>query len=123
MYDRAENFTLGLVASQDINDFIPAGVNADSQQMINTLFAQCQYKFLLKQDSKALPSIDSAFGGSLTQSELAMIPTLNRGEVILNISGDKMLRLRSRQATMNWLCLAVVHNRRMLWMTIMMRNN
>lgn len=29
------------------------------------------------------------FGGSLTQSELAMIPTLNRGEVILNISGDK----------------------------------
>ena len=56
---------------------------------INTLFAQCQYKFLLKQDNKALPSIDSAFGGSLTQSELAMIPTLNRGEVILNISGDK----------------------------------
>lgn len=87
---QGRKFYAGLgFASQDINDFIPAGVNADSQQMINTLFAQCQYKFLLKQDSKALPSIDSAFGGSLTQSELAMIPTLNRGEVILNISGDK----------------------------------
>ena len=74
-------------ASQSIRDFVPEGSDSTAVDKIKVLFDLSQYKFVLNQDTNAINTIDRVFGHSFTQSELADIPKLSRGQTILSIQG------------------------------------
>lgn len=87
-------FTGLLFASQNITDFFPRKSNSKAVELINTLFSLTQYKFMLKQDTSSLPIIKEVLGNSINDSELEDIPRLERGECILNISGDRNVKFK-----------------------------
>lgn len=89
----ARKFFGGLIfASQSIRDFVPEGSNAISVDKIKTLFELTQYKFIMRQDSNSVETLDSVFSHQLTESELNEIPRLEKGECILAIAGDRNIR-------------------------------
>lgn len=89
----ARKFFGGLIfASQSIRDFVPEGANAISVDKIKTLFELTQYKFIMRQDSNSVDTLDNVFSHQLTESELSEIPRLEKGECILAISGDRNIR-------------------------------
>lgn len=81
-------------ASQSIRDFVPEGSDSESINKIKTLFELAQYKFILRQDSNALDLLNRVFSRQLTQAELDGIPTLEKGQAILCISGDSNIDVR-----------------------------
>lgn len=72
-----------------ISDFVPEGASNKNAENVKKLFQLTQYKFIAQQDNESLSTINSVFGGQLTQSELKTIPMLQKGQVILSISGVK----------------------------------
>ena len=77
------------LASQSIRDYVPEGLNSANIDLIKTVFELTQYKFMFKQDSAALPLLQSIFSGVLSFSQISRIPRLEIGQTILSISGDK----------------------------------
>ncbi|TWL14626.1 VirB4 family type IV secretion system protein [Bacillus licheniformis] len=75
-------------ASQSIRDFVPEGSSANVIGKIKTLFELTQYKFIMKQDSNTQRDLKNIFQGQLSDSELAAIPTLEKGQCILAITGQ-----------------------------------
>lgn len=89
----ARKFFGGLIfASQSIRDFVPEGADSVSVDKIKTLFELTQYKFVMRQDSNAVETLDNVFAHQLTESELESIPRLEKGECILAISGDRNIQ-------------------------------
>lgn len=89
----ARKFFGGLIfASQSIRDFVPEGAKSASVDKIKTLFELTQYKFIMRQDSNSVDTLDSVFSHQLNDSELSEIPKLSKGECILAISGDQNIR-------------------------------
>ena len=76
------------LASQSIRDYIPEGLASPNMDLIKTVFELTQYKFMFRQDSAALPLIQSIFSGVLTFSQIQRIPKLGVGQTIMSISGD-----------------------------------
>lgn len=77
------------LASQSIRDYVPEGSGDVAFNKIKTLFEIAQYKFIMNQDTNAVEMLKKIFSGQLTDTEVANIPRLQRGQVILVISGDK----------------------------------
>lgn len=76
------------LASQSIRDYVPEGTGSENLDLIKTIFELTQYKFMFRQDSAAMPLIQSIFSGVLTFSQMQSIPRLGIGQTILSISGD-----------------------------------
>ena len=87
-------FTGLLFASQNITDFFPRKNDSKGVELLNTLFSLTQYKFMMKQDPSSLQTIKEVLGSSINDSELEDIPKLERGECILNISGDRNIKFK-----------------------------
>ena len=80
------------LATQSIRDYVPeTSLNSDIDKIKN-LFDFSQYKFIFKQDSNAVSLLNNVFGASITESEIAAIPNLEKGECILSINGDKNIK-------------------------------
>lgn len=89
----ARKYFGGLIfASQSIRDFVPEGSAATNVDKIKTLFELTQYKFIMRQDSNSIDTLNNVFANQLTPSELTSIPRLNTGECILAIAGDRNVR-------------------------------
>ncbi|MGG3102093.1 type IV secretion system protein VirB4 [Bacillus velezensis] len=82
-----------LFASQSIRDFVPEGSKADVVGKIKTLFELTQYKFIMKQDSNTQKDLKNIFQGQLSESELSRIPTLEKGQCILAITGQNNISM------------------------------
>lgn len=76
------------LASQNIRDFVPEGTSVIELQQIKELFELCQYKFILNQDNNAIETIKNVLG-NLTESEIAIVPQLQKGQAILSVSNEK----------------------------------
>ena len=77
------------LASQSIRDYVPEGVGKEAYEKIKTMFELCQYKFILAQDSNSLETMRRIFSEQFTETEIAMVPRLERGQCILSINGFK----------------------------------
>ncbi len=56
---------------------------------IKKLFELTQYKFIMQQDNNSLDMLRKVFAGQLSESEIAAIPHLPTGDVILSIGAVK----------------------------------
>ncbi len=87
-------FTGLWLATQSIRDYVPDGSTKEGEKQLKTIFELAQYKFIFHQDSNVLPIIDRVFNNVLTYSQKEKIPRLQRGEVILCISGDQNIEFK-----------------------------
>ncbi|EOO12166.1 VirB4 family type IV secretion system protein [Bacillus cereus] len=78
-----------LYASHSIRDFVPEGSSQARIDDIKVLFELTQYKFIMQQDNNSLDMLRKVFAGQLSESEIAAIPHLPTGDVILSIGGVK----------------------------------
>ena len=79
------------LASQSVRDFMPEATS-DNTEMVKKLFELTQYKIMFKQDSSVKKHLESVFGDGLTFSQIENIPTLEVGQAIMCISGDRSLK-------------------------------
>lgn len=78
-----------LYASHTIRDFVPEGSTQEMIDEIKKLFELTQYKFIMQQDNNSLDMLRKVFAGQLSESEIAAIPHLPTGDVILSIGAVK----------------------------------
>ncbi|HDR8144616.1 TPA: type IV secretion system protein VirB4 [Bacillus cereus] len=78
-----------LYASHTIRDFVPEGSSQEMIDEIKKLFELTQYKFIMQQDNNSLDMLRKVFAGQLSESEIAAIPHLPTGDVILSIGAVK----------------------------------
>ncbi len=84
---------LGL-ASQSIRDFVPDNAGSDAVEKMKNIFEMTTYKFIMQQDTNAVPKLREIFQGSFSESEYEAIPTLEQGNCILAISADRNLQFK-----------------------------
>ncbi|SDJ00204.1 VirB4 family type IV secretion system protein [Alteribacillus bidgolensis] len=80
-------------ASHVIEDFVPDNAEQSAAEEVKKLFSLTQYKFIGEQDSESLGKLKEVFTGQLNSSELSQIPFLQKGQVILSISGLKNIKM------------------------------
>jgi len=86
----ARKYFAGLFfASHSIRDFVPEGSDMRIVEQIKVLFELTQYKFIMQQDSNSLKMLRTIFEGQLSDSEIAEIPYLTTGDVLLSIGAVK----------------------------------
>jgi len=86
----ARKYFAGLIyASHLISDFVPDGSEQTAIEKIKKLFDLTQYKFIMQQDDNNLDTIQRVFKTGITDSELAEIPKLPIGDVLLCIKSVK----------------------------------
>ncbi|MED3542462.1 type IV secretion system protein VirB4 [Bacillus toyonensis] len=78
-----------LYASHTIRDFVPEGSSQEMIDEIKKLFELTQYKFIMQQDNNSLDMLRKVFAEQLSESEIAAIPHLPTGDVILSIGAVK----------------------------------
>lgn len=83
-----------LLANQSIKDYVPQDSQSEAVEELKKLFELTQYKFIMQQDNNAIEAIKKIFNGSLTESEINMIPTFEEGECILSIAGMKNIAMQ-----------------------------
>ena len=90
----ARKYFGGIVAAtQSIRDYVPEGSSSEATNKLKTFFELCDYKFIFRQDSNVLPLMRQTFAQSLTESEVAAIPKLVKGETILSLPGDRNIHM------------------------------
>lgn len=83
----ARKYFAGLFyASHSIRDFVPENSDQALVEEIKKLFELTQYKFIMQQDNNSRKMLERVFVDQLTESELARIPYLATGNVLLCIS-------------------------------------
>lgn len=82
------------LASQSIRDFVPDNAAAVAVDKIKALFELTTYKFIMRQDSNALPKLREIFQSTFSDSEIEAIPMLEQGQCIMAISGDKNIQFK-----------------------------
>lgn len=91
----ARKYFAGLgLASQSLRDFVPDNVESHAVEQMKILFELTTYKFIMNQDSNTIPKFKEVFQNTFSESELAKIPTLLKGECLLAISGDRNLEMK-----------------------------
>ncbi|MEH7142109.1 VirB4 family type IV secretion system protein [Priestia megaterium] len=86
----ARKYFAGLIyASHLISDFVPDASEQTAIEKIKKLFDLTQYKFIMQQDDNNLDTIQRVFKTGITDSELAEIPKLPIGDVLLCIKSVK----------------------------------
>lgn len=78
--------------SHSIRDFVPEGSDQTAVEEIKILFELTEYKFIMQQDNNSLEILKKIFAGQLSESELAEVPYLSTGNVILSIGSMKNIR-------------------------------
>ncbi|MGG3801188.1 VirB4 family type IV secretion system protein [Metabacillus fastidiosus] len=81
-------------ASHSIRDFVPEGSDQNTVEEIKKLFELTQYKFIMQQDNNSLDMLKRIFAGQINESEIAEIPYLSTGNVLLCISAVKNIRFQ-----------------------------
>ena len=81
-------------ASQSVRDFMPEGIQNQNVDLIKTLFELTQYKFMFNQDASATKIVGEVFNNALTQTQIDIIPTLEKGDTILSIAGDRSIKFK-----------------------------
>ncbi len=79
-----------LFASQSLRDFFPESKDKNIE-LIKSLFQLTQYKVMFRQSGGTTDLIKKILGSDLTYSQLLDIPRLDKGKMILSISGDRSL--------------------------------
>lgn len=77
------------LATQQSSDFSYEGATENGIVQMKALFDLCQYKFIMKQDSNTINTLNQMFKGQMTEHEIKQIPTFEKGQGILSIAGDK----------------------------------
>lgn len=95
-YEReARKYFGGIIfASQSIRDFVPDDSTSAAADMIKTLFELCTYKWIMNQDNSCRVKLSEIFGADLTENDLAQIPKLGKGEVLLAVAGESNLEFK-----------------------------
>jgi len=73
---------------------MPEGIQNQNVDLIKTLFELTQYKFMFNQDASATKIIGEVFNNALTQTQIDIIPTLEKGDTILSIAGDRSIKFK-----------------------------
>lgn len=81
-------------ASHLITDFVPNNSDQNNAEEVKKLFELTQYKMIAEQDSESLSKLKDIFTGQLRDSELAQIPYLQTGEMMLCISSVKNIKMK-----------------------------
>ena len=92
MRETRKYFTSLLFATQSFRDMVSDSAGTEVINKLKTLFEMTQYKFIMQQDSNAIPFVKSIFNDQFTGSETAAIPYFSQGECLLN-DGVKTLRV------------------------------
>ena len=87
-------FAAVLLANQSIKDYVPQDSQSEAVEELKKLFELTQYKFIMQQDNNAIEAIKKIFNGTLTESEINMIPNFEEGECILSIAGMKNIAMQ-----------------------------
>lgn len=82
------------LASQSIRDFVPDNASAIAVDKIKALFELTTYKFIMRQDSNAIPKLREIFQSTFSDNEIEAIPLLEQGQCIMAISGEQNLQLK-----------------------------
>jgi hypothetical protein len=90
----ARKYFGGLIfASQSIRDAVST-TQGEVFEKIKTLFELTQYKFIMKQDPNAVQHIRQIFNDQMTEHQISAIPFLEKGHVLLNITGDSNYKFK-----------------------------
>lgn len=81
------------LASQSIRDYVPDNAASEAVELMRVLFELTTYKFIMNQDSNAIPKLKEVFQNTFSELELSKIPKLMRRECILSIAGDKNIEM------------------------------
>ncbi|WP_287971673.1 VirB4 family type IV secretion system protein [Blautia sp.] len=87
-------YFIGIIfAAQSIKDFFP---NMDEKRAakIAEIFEMAKYKFVFQQDESVCGILRDIFGKSLTESQIQQIPTMQRGECYVAISGVRTYQVQ-----------------------------
>lgn len=94
----ARKFFAGIIlGTQRLERMFPKADNVSSEKMVLAanklaeIFGLCQYKFIFRQDQTSMGLIQKLFGEQLTNNEYSLMPSLEKGDCILSISGDRNL--------------------------------
>lgn len=77
-----------VLATHTINGFFPKDSTKEGIDAMMNLFSLTQYKFLFRQPSDSIQTIDQVFSGELPIQDLNSLSKMGVGECVLNISGD-----------------------------------
>lgn len=83
-------FTSLILASQSIRDYVPESKESEKQDKLKSLFELAQYKFIMQQDSNAVPMLRQIFDGRLTETQLSQIPQFGVGQAVLLTGEDSI---------------------------------
>lgn len=83
-------FTSLILASQSIRDYVPESKESEKQDKLKSLFELAQYKFIMQQDSNAVPMLRQIFEGRLTETQLEQIPNFGVGQTVLLTGEDSI---------------------------------
>lgn len=85
-------------AVHDIGDCFPdidnRGNMGPVSQAVMNLYKLSTYRFIYRQDTSSLPTLEKIFGKEISQSDLQAITRLEEGQVHLNIKGTTNLRFK-----------------------------
>lgn len=82
-----------LCATHSIRDFVPEGASTEGINKLKTFFELCEYKFILNQDTNALPVLQQVFANKLTAGDLEAIPRFGKGEMVFCVSSDRNIQM------------------------------
>lgn len=82
-----------LCATHSIRDFVPEGASTEGINKLKTFFELCEYKFILNQDTNALPVLQQVFANKLTVGDLEAIPRFGKGEMVFCVSSDRNIQM------------------------------
>lgn len=84
-----------ILSNHTISDYVPENSKNDqSLERIKKLFSMTQYKFILMQDNADKELLKKVFNGTLSESEINIIPKLGLGQCILSIDGQTNISMQ-----------------------------
>lgn len=84
-----------ILANHNISDYVPENAkNEQALEKIKKIFSMTQYKFIFQQDTADKNLLKSVFKGTLSESEIDIIPKLGLGQCILSITGQSNVTMK-----------------------------
>lgn len=85
---------IGIIfAAQSIKDYFPS-LDEQRTAKIAEIFEMAKYKFVFQQDESVCGILRDIFGKNLTESQIQQIPTMQRGECYVAISGVRTYQVQ-----------------------------
>lgn len=87
-------YFIGIIfAAQSIKDYFPS-LDEQRTAKIAEIFEMAKYKFVFQQDESVCGILRDIFGKNLTESQIQQIPTMQRGECYVAISGVRTYQVQ-----------------------------